>query len=246
MFNKYRQGIEYPRTVFPGCTNIKRDRIPKIVGSPESKTAGADAGFRVRGGASGVSRISARGVLKVRPHTKSVGGGGGGGGGASGPIYEKWGGGGGGRFRSDIGKVGGGGALQVRYRKSGGGGGGGGGRRFRSDIRKVGGGGGAIPLQVRYLWAHRKYLHVPTYVLPRYTSHARANACRQRLTYYNFFVIHMLGGACALHAPPPPPPKSATELPRCHGIISTPNNWHPRSRILGTPFQISYGIFGIL
>ena len=32
---------------------------------------------------SGVSRISARGVLKVRPHTKS------GGGGASGPIYEK-------------------------------------------------------------------------------------------------------------------------------------------------------------
>ena len=67
---------------------------------------GADAGFRVRGGASGVSRISARGVLKVRPHTKS-GGGGGGGGGASGPIYEKWGGGG----------------LQVRYTKSGGGGG---------------------------------------------------------------------------------------------------------------------------
>ena len=40
---------------------------------------------------SGVSRISARGVLKVRPHTKSENGGGGGGGGASGPIYEKWG-----------------------------------------------------------------------------------------------------------------------------------------------------------
>ena len=36
---------------------------------------------------SGVSRISARGVLKVRPHTKSGGGGGGGGGhSASGPI----------------------------------------------------------------------------------------------------------------------------------------------------------------
>ena len=32
------------------------------------------------GSASGVSRISARGVLKVRPHTKSGGGGGGGGG----------------------------------------------------------------------------------------------------------------------------------------------------------------------
>ena len=63
-----------------------------------------DAGFRVRGGgggASGVSRISARRVLKVRPQTKSgggsplqvrykkSGGGGGGGGGnqsASGPI----------------------------------------------------------------------------------------------------------------------------------------------------------------
>ena len=101
--------------------------------------AGADAGFRVRGGASGVSRISARclrsgpiqkvgggggGGLQVR-YTKS---GGGGGGGPSGPIYEKWGGGGGGgRFRSDIRKVeGGGGALQVQYTKSGGGGGGGG------------------------------------------------------------------------------------------------------------------------
>ena len=96
--------------------------------------SGADAGFRVRGGASGVSRISARGVLKVRPHTKSGGRGAfrfrsdtkSGGGGASGPIYEKW-------------------------------------------------AGGAIPLQVRYLWAHRKYLHVPTHMLPRYTSHARAN-----------------------------------------------------------------------
>ena len=43
------------------------------------RTAGADRG---------VSRISARGVLKV---TKSVGGGQS----TSGPIYEKWGGGGG-------------------------------------------------------------------------------------------------------------------------------------------------------
>ena len=68
--------------------------------------------------ASGVSRISARGVLKVRPHTKSGGGGGGGGG-----VLQ---------LRSDIRKVGGGGgggALQVRYTKSGGGGGGGGGRQ---------------------------------------------------------------------------------------------------------------------
>ena len=96
--------------------------------------SGADAGFRVRGGASGVSRIQkigggGGGALQVRytksggalqvPYTKS------GGGGASGPIYEKWGGGG--------------------------------------------------PFHFRYLWARRKYVHVPTYVLPRYTSHARAN-----------------------------------------------------------------------
>ena len=77
------------------------------------------------GGASGVSRISARGVVKVRPHTKSGGGGGGGGGG---------------RFRSDIRKVGGGRRFRSDIRKVGGGGGGG--RRFRSDIRKVAGGGG--------------------------------------------------------------------------------------------------------
>ena len=55
-----------------------------------------------------------------------------GGGGASGPIYEKW----------------GGGASGPIYEKWGGGGGG-------------GGGVGAIPLQVQYFWAHRKYLHVP-------------------------------------------------------------------------------------
>ena len=72
---------------------------------------GADAGFRVRGGASGVSRISVREVLKVRP-----------------------------------------------IRKVGGWGGGGGAICFRSDTKSVGGGGGGIPLQVRYLWAHRKYL----------------------------------------------------------------------------------------
>ena len=77
---------------------------------------GADAGFRVRGGASGASRISARGVLKVRPHTKS--GGGGGGGGTSGPIYEKWGGRG-----LQVRYTKSGGALQVQYTKSGGGGG---------------------------------------------------------------------------------------------------------------------------
>ena len=106
------------------------------------------------------------GCLRSGPIQKSGGGGGGGGhfrsdirkvgggGGASGPIYEKW---------------GGGGALQVRYTKSGGGGGGGG--RFRSDIRKWGGGGGGhsasgpIPLGTQ---------KIPTYVLPRYTSHARA------------------------------------------------------------------------
>ena len=97
--------------------------------------AGADAGFRVRGGASGVSRISARGVLKVRPHTKS-----------GGVVH----------FRSDMRKVGGGGgggnSLQVRY-------------------EKWGGGEGIIS--------------------------------RHRLTYYNFFVIHMLG---SVRPPRPPPP----------------------------------------
>ena len=88
----------------------------------------------------GVSRISARGVLKVRPHTKSGGGGGGGSplqvrytksGGQStlGPIYEKW----------------GGSPLQVPYTKSGGGA-----VHFRSDIRKVWGGGGGNSLQVQY------------------------------------------------------------------------------------------------
>ena len=70
---------------------------------PGPLTAGADAGFRVRGGASGVSRISGGGgCLRSDPIQKVEGGGGGG---ASGPIYEKWG--GGGRFRSDIRKVGG-------------------------------------------------------------------------------------------------------------------------------------------
>ena len=122
--------------------------------------AGADAGFRVRGGgASGVSRISARGVLKVRPHTKSggvvnfrsdirkVGGGGGGGQFASGPIrkvggrdslqvrYEKWGGGGGDSLQT---KSGGGGGGQSTsgpiYEKWGGGGGGGGGQSTSGPI----------------------------------------------------------------------------------------------------------------
>ena len=114
---------------------------------------------------------------------------------ASGLIYEKWGPGGGGGG-------GGGGALQVRYTKSGGGalqvpytksgggalqvpytksGGGAlqvpctksGGGALQVPYTKSGGGGGAF--RFRYLWAHRKYLHVPTYVLPRYTSHARVN-----------------------------------------------------------------------
>ena len=71
-----------------------------------------------------------RGVLKVRPHTKS-----GGGGGALQVGYTKSGGGGGG---------GGGRALQVRYTKSGGGWGGGGGGGASGPIyEKWGGGGGA-------------------------------------------------------------------------------------------------------
>ena len=100
-----------------------------------SYKAGADAGFRVRGGASGVSRISARGVLKVRPHTKSGGEGGGGGGGGR---FEKW----------------GGGASGTIYEKWGG-----------------------IPLQVRYLWAHRHteniYMYLPTCYLGILHTRAR-------------------------------------------------------------------------
>ena len=94
-------------------------------------------------------------MLKVRPHTKS--------GGPGGAVH----------FRSDIRKVGGGGGtvhFRSDIRKWGEGGGG----QFASGpIRKVGGGGGGgqsasgpIPL-----FGTRKYLHVPTYVLPRYTSH---------------------------------------------------------------------------
>ena len=84
---------------------------------------------------SGISRILARGVLKVRPHAKRGGRGGGGGQSTSGPTYEKCVGGGGAvHFRSNIRKVcvwGGGGAVH-----------------FRSNIQKVGGGGNS--LQVRY------------------------------------------------------------------------------------------------
>ena len=64
---------------------------------------------------SGVSRISASRVLKVRPHTKNGGGGG--------AVH----------FRSDIRKVRGGGRSDMKS-------GGGGAVHFRSDIRKVGGG----------------------------------------------------------------------------------------------------------
>ena len=85
----------------------------------------------------------------------------------------------GGCLRSDPirkgGGGGGGGAVHFRsYTKSEGG-------RFRSDIRKVGG--GAIPLQVRYLWAHRKfYMYLTTcYLGILHTRQARsqggANGC---------------------------------------------------------------------
>ena len=104
--------------------------------------------------------------------------GGGGGGNSLQVRYEKWGGGGGGFASGPIQKVGGGGGgfASGPIRKVCGGGGGRGAVHFRSDIRKVcvcgwGGGGGGSPLRARYLClAHRKYLHVPTYILPRYTS----------------------------------------------------------------------------
>ena len=83
-----------------------------------------------------------RGVLKVRPHTKSVCvcGRGGGGQSTSGPIYEKWGGGGGGQSTS--------GSIYEKW--------GGGGQFASGPIRKVGGGGGW-----RYLClAQRKFFTV--------------------------------------------------------------------------------------
>ena len=73
------------------------------------------------GGASGVSRISVRGVLKVRPHTKS-----------GGVVH----------FRFDIRKVGGqfnSGPIQKV--------GGGGAIQFRSDTKSGGGGGGSTYLR---------------------------------------------------------------------------------------------------
>ena len=60
----------------------------------------------------GVSRISARGVLKVRPHTKSGGEGGGGGGGNS--LQVRGGGGGAIRFGSDTKSGGGGGGFGTK------------------------------------------------------------------------------------------------------------------------------------
>ena len=77
---------------------------------------------------------------------------------------------------------------------------GGGGGGFRSDIRIekcVGGGGDTFE-------HNRKYLHVPTYVLPRYNER-KIHAGKG----YNLFVIHMFGG---VHPPRPPPPKSATVI----------------------------------
>ena len=80
-------------------------------------------------------------------------------------------------------RCGGGGASGPIYEKCGGGP-----FRFRSDT-----------------FGHTEniYMYLPTCYLG--ILHTRARMCRQRLTYYNFFVIHMLGGACALHAPPPSP-----------------------------------------
>ena len=108
--------------------------------------------------------------------------------------------------------------LKVRpHTKSGGGGGGGGGQFASGPIRKGGGGGASGPIYEMWGGGGGQFASgpiplgtqkistctVPTYVLPRYTSHARANERKIHAgNYYNFFVIHMLGGACALHAPP--------------------------------------------
>ena len=96
------------------------------------------------------------------PIRKVGGGGGGGGQSTSSPIYEKcWG--GGGQFAS-------GPILKV-----GGGGGGGGGGQSAS---------GQIPL-------FGTQLHVPIYVLPRYTSYARANELKIHAGKGYFFFSSM-------------------------------------------------------
>ena len=184
---------------------------------------GADAGFRVRGTPVAYPGFQRGGCLRSGPIRKVEGGGGGQS--TSGPIYEKWGEGGAVHFRSDIRKVGQFASGPIRkvggqsdIRKVGGGGGG---RaiRFGSDTKSVwGGGGGAIPLQVRYLCLAQDniYMYLHTCYLGILHTRARMNlknTCRQRLTYYKFFVI-------ALHAPPPPPPpKSAT----ASAFINPPN-----------------------
>ena len=123
---------------------------------------GADAGFRVRGTPVAYPGFQRGGCLRSGPIRK-VGRGGGGG-----AVH----------FRSDIRKVRGGweGGGAIRFRsdtKIGGGA-----IRFGSDTKS--GGGGGIPLQVRYLClAHRSYIHIPTYVLPRYTAYARANELKK-------------------------------------------------------------------
>ena len=187
---------------------------------------GADAGFRVRGGASGVSRISARGVLKVRPHTKRGGGGGGGGQSTSGPIYEKWGGGGGGgaiRFRSDT-KSGGGRGQSAPgpiYEKWGGG-------QFASGpIRKVGGGGGGGPFRFRsdtFVWhTENSYMYLPTCYLGILHTRARMNV-KYMQAKVNLFVIHMLGGR-APSTPPLNPPLCSTSssLPDRSSLVLSPS-----------------------
>ena len=82
--------------------------------------------------------------------------------------------------------------------------------KVRPHTKSGGGGGGhsasgPIPLPLSEIMPLFGTQKIPTYVLPRYTSHARAN--EHAGTY--FFVIHMLGGVRPPR-PRPPPPKSAT------------------------------------
>ena len=80
-----------------------------------------------------------------------------------------------------------------------------------SHIRKVGGGGGGGggAFRFRYLWAHRKHLHVPTYVLLG-ILHTRARMKVKYMPAKVFCHPYVRGGV----RPPRPPPKSATDLER--------------------------------
>ena len=120
----------------------------RLITTPSTLIQGRTQDLELGGAPVAYPGFQRGGVLKVRPHTKS-----------GGAVH----------FRSDI-------------RKVGGGGGGGGAIRFRSDTKSGGGGGASGLIYEKWGGGHSASGPIPlgtqkisTYVLPRYTSHARAN-----------------------------------------------------------------------